>query len=117
MSGEAITYEQCGDCRHNWVLPRMRCPRCGGVDIGGQTASGRGRVYSVTVVHRAPADAFRPLLPYRIGLVDLEEGPRLMAHLADDVPIGARVEGAMQPVAGENVPVFRQARRPATHKV
>lgn len=105
-----ITIERCRDCARAWVLPRTRCAACGGVAIATELASGGGQVFSATLVHRAPNEALRVLIPYRIGLVDLDEGPRLMAHLADDAPIGARVEGAMETIAGETVPVFGRSR-------
>ena len=46
--------------------------------------SGRGKLYSQTVVHAAPA-VFKDDVPYRVGIVDLEEGiriaTRVLAHL------------------------------------
>ena len=109
MSGEPITYERCNNCGRNWVLPRTLCPSCGSAAIEQVTACGNGRVFAATVVYRAPSEAYRPLVPYRIGLVDLDEGPRLMAHLQGEVPIGACVEGRMETVAGETIPVFARA--------
>ena len=103
---DAIMLEECRCCGHRWVLGRPRCARCGASKIERLPAGGDGRVHSVTLVHRAPDKAFADIAPYRIALIDLDEGPRLMAHLADEAPIGARVRGRVGTVAGRRVPVF-----------
>jgi uncharacterized OB-fold protein len=43
-------------------------------------ASGRGTVYSVTVVRAKP-----PVPPYNLALISLDEGPRLMSRV-DGIP-------------------------------
>lgn len=50
-----------------------------------------GTVWSATVV-RIPVPGRTP--PYGLAYVDLDDGPRILAHVADSeraVPIGARV--------------------------
>jgi uncharacterized OB-fold protein len=77
-------------------------------------ASGRGTVYSYTVVRRAPDPSFDPLLPYVVALVELDEGPRMLGIVDTDeaasVRIGMAVEAAFVP-AGDDValPRFRVA--------
>lgn len=105
MSG-AITFLACENCGHRWVLGRRACPRCGSGRIARCPASGRGRLYSATIVHRAPDEAFAAIAPYRIALVDLDEGPRLMAHLDGEAAIGTRLRGRAETVAGREIPVF-----------
>lgn len=46
-------------------------------------ASGRGRLYSWTVVERTVHPQFAALAPFTIALVDLEEGVRLTSWLVD----------------------------------
>lgn len=59
------------------------------------TLSGRGSVYSFSVVRQAPA-GFGDVVPYVVALVALEEGPVITAQLTDcdisDVQIGMPVE-------------------------
>lgn len=105
-TGSGILIETCGSCATLWALPRERCPRCGSSRVTRVEASGRGRVYASTLVHRAADEAFRPLVPYWIALVDLDEGPRVMGHLDREAPIGALVLGSMRAVAGRSIPVF-----------
>jgi uncharacterized OB-fold protein/acyl dehydratase len=80
----------CGVLRHP---PRPRCDKCGSYEWTGQAASGRGTVYSFVVAHYPQVPAFDYPLP--IGLIELEEGTRLVADLvgvdAADVKVGMPV--------------------------
>jgi hypothetical protein len=60
-------------------------------------------------VHRAPDEAFAAIAPYGIALVDLDEGPRIMAHLRCEAAIGTRVSGRIETMAGRPLPVFAPA--------
>jgi uncharacterized OB-fold protein len=85
----------CGTFRHP---PRHRCARCSSSDSAWERASGRGRVFSWTTTHRPVDPAFEP--PYAVLVVELEEGPRVVANLrglapADltlDLPVVAEIE-------------------------
>ena len=101
----AIRYQLCPACGDRWSLPRDRCRSCGAAPVERESA-GRGTVYSVTTQHRAPARDFPVAPPWRIGLVDLDEGVRVMGHLDTAATIGARVTGRMQDFAGTPVPGF-----------
>lgn len=86
-----VRYQRCATCGTAQTLARYACTGCGSAALSWQAATGRGTVYAVTVVVRAPSDAFRALVPYTLVLVDLDEGPRLMAHAEPGVAIGTRV--------------------------
>ncbi len=49
-------------------------------------ASGRGTVYSFTVIRQNYSRPFRDWIPYVVALVDLEEGPRVMTNIVDCEP-------------------------------
>lgn len=71
--------------------PRLVEPLTGADDLEWVEASGKGTVYSVTVVRPRP-----PAIPYNVVLVDLDEGPRIMSRVdrvaAEEVWIGMSVE-------------------------
>ena len=58
-------------------------------------ASGRGTLVAVTLC-RTPAPGFEGEVPYLIGLVKLEEGPRVFAQLVNTAPDEAKIGGAMR---------------------
>ena len=71
--------------------PRRACPQCGSPQLGWHTASGKGEVYSFTVVHRAPSKGFEELVPYVVAVVALAEGPHLMTRLTQVQPDTVRI--------------------------
>jgi uncharacterized protein len=86
-----LRYQRCGACAAPQFYPRESCLRCGAADLTWQAAEGRGTVYALTSVARAPSEEFRSLAPYVIALVDLDEGYRMMAHGAMGLAVGDRV--------------------------
>lgn len=90
-----ICYQRCDTCGSAQRLARYACTACGGNTLSWHEASGRGTVFAVTEVKRAPTDAFKALTPYTLVLVDLDEGARLMGHASAGVGIGDRVQGSV----------------------
>lgn len=45
--------------------------------------TGKGKLYARTTIHAAPK-AFQEQVPYAVGIIDLEEGVRLIATVIDD---------------------------------
>ncbi|MEM1164374.1 MAG: Zn-ribbon domain-containing OB-fold protein [Pseudomonadota bacterium] len=60
--------------------PRPFCPETGSRDVSVFEASGRATLYSYVINHMK-APGFEP--PYAIAVVELEEGPRMMANIVD----------------------------------
>jgi uncharacterized protein len=104
----AILYRACLDCGERWYFRRGFCPRCGSARVVARPASGRGIVYAVTIVSRAPSEALRAFAPYRILLVDAEEGFRMMAHGALDLTIGDAVTARFESFGPLLIPFFER---------
>ena len=86
-----LRYQSCMQCGATQKLARYACRACGSTKLEWKISSGNGVVYAVTVVTRAPSDGFKPLVPYTLVLVDLDEGARLMGHADPGVAIGEKV--------------------------
>lgn len=104
--GDGLAFQRCGSCRAVWTLRRAFCPACGDPSPVTAQASGRGTVYAVTTVARAPSEALRAHAPYHIVLVDCEEGFRVMAHGAAGLRIGAAVRAEYIDFGGHRIPRF-----------
>jgi uncharacterized OB-fold protein len=102
-----IRYQACLACGAAQTLPRYACRRCGSDRLEWRASKGRGTVYAATVVTRAPSDDFRPLAPYTLVLVDLDEKTRLMAHAEAGIAIGARVAATFFQHGGRTLVRFR----------
>lgn len=109
-----LVFRRCADCGRAHFPPRRLCPSCWSERLEWAEACGRGTVYTCTVMRRAPAPAFAARVPYVVALVDLDEGPRVMANVVGEgalaVAIGDRVEVCFEPRGEARVPQFR--RRP-----
>ena len=71
----------CGTLRHP---PLPACATCGSFEWDAVEASGRGTLYSYVVVHYPQVPSFEYPLP--IGLVELEEGTRVVANIGSVEP-------------------------------
>ena len=74
-----LLLQHCVDCGHIQYYQQVMCRVCGSENIAHRPASGRGKVHSFSVVHRAPGPAFKADVPYAVLLVELEEGPRMIS--------------------------------------
>jgi uncharacterized OB-fold protein len=99
----------CDDCGQYIWYPRPFCPFCGSLNTSWAQASGRGTVYTFTVVHRSQVPGFRDALPYVIAYVELEEGPRVMTNIVGcdpaEVTVGMPVSVVFQDT-GEGSAIF-----------
>jgi uncharacterized OB-fold protein len=99
-----LLVQKCQDCGEFQLYPRDRCLACRG-PVAFVEASGRGTIYSFTVIRQNYARPFRDWIPYVVALVELEEGPRLMTNLIDCDPevlqVGDAVEARFEAVSEE----------------
>ncbi len=96
---------RCNTCSNVFFYPREACPVCLGADLGWTPVSGRGRVYSYTIVHQAVNAAFQPDAPYAYAVIQLDEGPRLVSNIVDcpveDVTVDMPVTATFDDVTPE----------------
>ncbi len=102
-----LLIKKCLTCGRVHFYPRAICPFCGSDRTEWVTASGRGTVYSYSVMRRVP-------VPYALAYVTLEEGVSMMTNIVDcdldAIRIGQPVTVAFKPTeGGPPVPMFRPA--------
>jgi len=102
-----LVIKQCTACGQSHHYPRTICPFCGSDATEWRPASGRGKVYTYSVMRRVPE-------PYVIAYVTLEEGPTMMTNIVDcdldSVRIGKAVRVVFKPSeGGPPVPMFAPA--------
>jgi uncharacterized OB-fold protein len=71
---------RCDACENVIWYPKGFCSACSSFAISWFPASGRGTVYSFTIVRRG-LGAWQAVAPYVIAYVELEEGPRVMTNI------------------------------------
>ena len=88
---------ECLRCGEKIFPAKEICPHCRGDEFKPYQFSGRGEVYSYSVMYQAP-HGFDKYLPYTVALVKLVEGPIVTAQLTDLDPGEAQIGMAVEMV-------------------
>ena len=109
-----LRFQRCTACSAWRHVPRELCAECGSWDWEWAVSSGRGEIFSWTVVARPLHPAFADAVPYAPVVVEMDEGVRLLTEVNDvapeDLEIGMRVEVAFEAVTDEvTLPRFKRA--------
>ncbi len=98
---------KCKKCGESSFPPRADCLNCLSDDFDWVEISGKGTLHTYTVIHAAPT-GFDDIAPYILGLVDLDEGGRLVAWIdvpEEEVKIGMRLKAV--PRMFEEIPEIK----------
>jgi uncharacterized OB-fold protein len=98
---------RCNACGRTHWYPRAVCPHCFSQDLRWIEASGKGTIYSFSVMKRTE-------IPYAIAYVTLEEGTTMLTNVVetdlDTIRIGQSVRVTfLATEGGPPMPVFRPA--------
>ena len=77
--------QQCRDCGTVQYPPREACRQCLSIRLDWKPQPQGGELLSDTVLHHSNDLFFRERLPWRLGLVKLDCGPTVVAHLHERV--------------------------------
>jgi hypothetical protein len=111
-----LVVQRCLDCGRFRFPAREVCSGCWSRRAEWQRVSGRGRVFSLVVMHQTNHPWFAARAPYAVVVVQLEEGARMLSTvvglepraIAIDMPVAVAFEDVTPEVS---LPVFRQAAR------
>ena len=111
-----LLIQRCASCHALRHPPGPACMRCHSLEWDSVESRGRGTLASFVVMHKPVTAGFD--FPHPVGLVELDEGVRLVVPLVEPPPrgfeIGMAVEAVIEAVAGEHrLPSFKPA-KPAT---
>jgi hypothetical protein len=101
---ERLVAQRCGKCGYLRWPPGPICNEC--LEPGGAwtDVSPTGVLYSYAEYHRALDPAFADDVPYTVGLIELDDGPRMygMMHgTLTTADVGGRVHAVFDPVTPE----------------
>jgi len=108
-----LTFQHCRHCGNNWLPARAECPKCLEAEWAWQDASGKAKLISWVVFHRAFHPAFANRLPYNVAIVELAEGPRMITNIVVDDAETLKIDQPLHFVAaqeqGHGIARFRPA--------
>jgi uncharacterized protein len=99
-----LSVQRCGSCGYLRWPPGHYCPECLSADASWVAIEQRGWLWSYTTYHHAFAPAWRAEVPYSVGFVETDDGPRFYARFdgeAGALVVGARVRMSIHSVDGD----------------
>lgn len=109
-----LRFQRCSDCETFRHYPRPICPACQSQRYTWELSTGRGVVYTWTIVHGPTLPAFQDQLPYNIVDVLLDEGVHFQSQVLDcppaEIHAGMPVQAVFVPVS-EDITLVKFRRR------
>ena len=75
---------RCTACKETTFPPRADCPKCRCGEFEYVELSGKGTLVTYTRIDAAPA-GFEDVVPYTVGVADLEETGRVLAWFGESI--------------------------------
>jgi uncharacterized protein len=107
-----LLVQKCSQCDSYRYPPSPICPKCFFPNFKWEKVSGKGEVYSFTIVRVAVRSEWTSDVPYVLATIRLDEGVRMVSDIidcaVDDVKIGMRVQVAFDDVTEQfTLPKFK----------
>ena len=101
--GGTLHLQRCAECARFSHPPRYRCHSCSSERFEWVPSAGRGELYSWTVSHVAFDRGWAEELPYATGIIELEEGVRIVGALEgidrSHLKIGMKLRTRLTPLS------------------
>jgi len=104
----------CRACARQIYYPRTLCHHCGSKELEWRAVSGRGVVYSTTIVRQKPERGG----DYNVAIIELEGGARLLSRVEGIPPAEVRIDMPVTAFISTTNPIplvlFRPAQKTAS---
>jgi len=111
VSCEGLYLQYCINCNKYIFYPRSLCPYCLGSNLEWKKLSGKGKVFTYTIVHVSALPEFSEKTPYIYAIIELDEGVKIPTNLLDcsleEVRVNMPVELTLIEEGGKKLPVFK----------
>ena len=87
-----LLLQRCRNCAKFRWTPQYLCPHCLSEAYEWEGTSGKGRLYSYTIIHRPPDPEVFSELPFILAVVKLDEGPYMLTNIMGSAPEDLKVE-------------------------
>lgn len=76
---------KCSKCGKISFPGRIICSECGSREFVKHNLSGKGKLVTFTIIRTAPS-GFGDLVPYAVGIIELQDGIKILAQITDCDP-------------------------------
>ena len=95
---------KCKSCGNISFPPRLICPECKSREFETIRLSDEGKILTYTII-RVASDTFSKITPFAVAVIEVNDGARLMAQIADspidEVAIGKKVKIVFRKIQDE----------------
>ena len=95
---------RCKKCGKVFFPPRLVCNNCNGREFEQFKMQRTGKVVTHTII-RTPADEFSGEAPFALGIIQMDDGPRLTSQIVDvafeEIKIGMPVKLEFRRISSE----------------
>lgn len=102
-----LLLQRCSDCGTLRHPPSPGCPHCRSARSAWTPASGRGTIYTFTVVRQALGKGWDEHVPYVVAVIELVEGVRMLSNLVNVPPEAVQIGMPVEVVFTDGLPLFR----------
>ena len=107
-----LRMQKCIACGNIRFPVSIVCPECHSLDAEWTKLSGKGKVYSYIVFRQAYHPSYVNEIPYIVGIIELDEGPRMESNIVgcdiEDITIDMPVEVVFDDVTDKiSLPKFK----------
>lgn len=99
---------RCTQCEKIHIPARTYCP-CGSTTLVPQRLTPHGTLKSFTQITAAPTE-FKQMSPYCIGIIALDDGPKIVAHISDvsfeQLHINQRMRGVLRKMGADETGII-----------
>jgi uncharacterized OB-fold protein len=99
-----LSLQRCTECGSFRFPPAPVCPECTALNGEWTRLTGRGKIHSFVVFHRAFHKSFEKDVPYAVAVVELEEGPRFPSNIVGIAPDQIRCDMPVEVVFDDVTP-------------
>jgi uncharacterized OB-fold protein len=87
---------ECGSCQNRWLGSRLCCQKCGSEETNSRTYPSIGILKAFSAADAVPEQHYA-LHPFQVGLVQLNDGPSVLAIITDshDLPLRIGMAGEL----------------------
>lgn len=93
-----LLIQKCRSCKKHIFYPKLFCPFCLSTDLRWIESTGKGRIYTFTVIYSYQPTEFSEDVPYVVAVIDLDEGVKMMSNIIGCTPEEVRCDMGVEVV-------------------
>lgn len=99
-----LTLAKCNVCGNVMYPYQEICDKCGSTNVSKIKSTGHGKLLTYTISYQQ-REGYEKAIPMPIGLIELDEGVKIVAPLTDvdDLKEGAEVEAVLRRITSDSV--------------